>query len=92
MNTKHRPCRSKRYLNWVATQPCAMCGGQGGDAHHIKGVGHLSGAGLKASDLMTMPMCRPCHEAAHANPGVYQLDLIQRTLDKAEAEGVIKIA
>jgi len=34
------------------------------EPHHIIGVG-LGGMGTKASDIHTMPLCRPCHRAVH---------------------------
>jgi len=58
--------RSKAYLNWIRLLPCAHCGRSGDvEAHHIKGVGGLSGAGLRASDYLAMPLCPDCHAGLH---------------------------
>ena len=64
---KSPPWRSEKYLAWVRTQPCLMCGGPA-EAHHIKGVGNFSGAGVKASDILTMPLCHKHHDAMHMEP------------------------
>jgi len=57
---KNKPIRNKKYLDWVKSLDCCFCGGSGGDAHHILGVGE-GGMGTKASDLRAMPVCRECH-------------------------------
>lgn len=58
--------RSPEYLAWVAGQPCASCRSQiAVQAHHLKGRGGLSGAGLKAPDSFAMPLCFECHERLH---------------------------
>lgn len=58
--------RSDLYLRWVASLPCARCKyEQGVQAHHFKGVGHMSGMALKAPDYWTMPLCATCHAQLH---------------------------
>lgn len=95
--------RNKKYLEWVAEQDCCECGGEGGgeggDAHHLKGIGHLSGAGLKAPDSYAIPLCRPCHTDFHgvtrSNGKLHdymtpedQWEHVARTLSKAIDEGI----
>ncbi len=61
--------RNADYLRWVAGRPCARCGRQGNtQAHHIRGIGHKSGVGLKAPDQWTAPLCVGCHHEFHADP------------------------
>ena len=58
--------RNEDYLRWVASLPCARCGAAGStQAHHFKGRGQLSGAGLKAPDYWAMPLCHQCHGFFH---------------------------
>jgi len=47
--------RAPRYLRWVASLPCIVCGLEGSTqaAHANNG----KGMGKKASDLATFPMC-----------------------------------
>lgn len=56
------------YLAFVRTLPCAHCMHPEAEPHHIIGMG-LGGMGTKASDIHTMPLCRPCHRAVHDKPG-----------------------
>ncbi|WP_262927376.1 DUF968 domain-containing protein [Phytohalomonas tamaricis] len=65
--------RSRQYLNWVKQQPCCCCEAPADDPHHIKGIGHLSGAGLTAPDSFAIGLCRPCHDALHARPELLAL-------------------
>lgn len=72
-----RDCRwrSPKYLAWVRTQPCVVCGATTGiAAHHMIGMYNLGGMGLKAPDSYAMPACDPaagsfndCHQQIHAN-------------------------
>jgi len=91
---KVKAFRSSKYLAWVKTLPCCICGAPADDAHHIIGTGSLSGMGMKAADTYTMPVCRADHRFIHENPDVWvsQWEWIARTLAKAFDEGVIKIA
>ena len=98
MMQKSPPWRSKKYLAWVKTLPCCLCGCPSDDPHHVKGIGNLSGAGLKASDIYTMPLCRRCHNRIHdpktdedqsaANDQFYY---ICRTVERAVKEGILVI-
>ena len=83
--------RNAKYLAWVRSLPCFLCGGLSGEAHHIKGIGHLSGAGLKASDVYVMPLCNTCHGDMHRKPELWptQWEGVARTLAKAVEEGIL---
>jgi hypothetical protein len=90
---KIKAFRSDKYLKWVKTQPCVMCGEQSDDAHHITGTGGLSGMGMKPPDIYTMPACRIHHTIIHQSPEVWedQWQWIARTMAKAIEEGVLKV-
>ena len=82
--------RSPSYLAWVRTLPCCVCGCTGGnEAHHIKGVGHHSGAGIKACDSLTMSLCPTHHRELHATPEQWPLQVawVAMTRVRARAEG-----
>ena len=93
---KHPRIESRKYLDWVATLPCADCKVADGTvvAHHLKGIySPLSGgAGVKASDYFTMPLCYKHHTAIHNGDKdllEWQPYYILVTLDKAFKGGVI---
>lgn len=56
------------YLDFVRTLPCSICETTVGIvAHHIKGIGHFSGTGMKSPDELSMPLCGTCHNDFHFN-------------------------
>jgi hypothetical protein len=91
---KAKAFRNDKYLRWVKHQPCIICGCPSDDAHHITGTGNLSGMGMKAPDIYTMPVCRPHHTEIHQSPELWpeQWEWIARTMAKAISEGVLKVA
>lgn len=55
---KSVPERDAKYLAFVRTHPCALCGKRFGiEAAHFG----PHGFGSKASDYQAMPLCRSCH-------------------------------
>ena len=81
--------KNKRYLAFVRTLPCYACGNPETEPHHIIGVG-AGAMGAKASDIHTMPLCRPCHDEMHSEIERYQVTQIRwlmKTQDKALEEG-----
>lgn len=90
---KRKPFRSRRYLDWVKTQPCVICGAPADDPHHMIGLGGMSGMGMTAPDSLAMPVCRPHHDEIHRNPDWWdrQWEFVARTLDRALAEGVLEV-
>jgi len=87
--------KNNKYLEWVRQQSCCGCHHPGPNhAHHIKGVGYLSGGSLKAPDWATMPLCVTCHTKMHRPdkyPEMYnmQWEWLARTLGKAVEQGVL---
>ncbi|HYF36060.1 MAG TPA: hypothetical protein VD994_12270 [Prosthecobacter sp.] len=53
-----KPPRDKRYLDWIRTQPCAVCGIEWEiEAAHTG----PHGLGQKSSDHSAIPLCAECH-------------------------------
>ena len=90
-----KPYRNQNYIKWVKQQVCP-CGNHADDAHHVIDVG-LGGMGTKASDLLTFPVCRSCHQDIHANlkhwENIYgdQMFWVAMTIEQAREEGVISL-
>ncbi|HHH1258999.1 TPA: DUF968 domain-containing protein [Yersinia enterocolitica] len=64
---------SRKWLTWVKSQSCSGCGGSADDAHHIIGHGQ-GGMGTKAHDLFSIPLCRGCHDALHADMHTWEAE------------------
>ncbi|HDM8436245.1 DUF968 domain-containing protein [Yersinia enterocolitica] len=64
---------SAKWLKWVKSQQCCGCGNSADDPHHIIGHGQ-GGMGTKAHDLLTIPLCRICHDALHADMRVWEAE------------------
>lgn len=61
---KERRRRDKDHLEYVASQPCLICGRRPAQAHHLKFAQARSMA-LKVSDEYTVPLCNVHHDALH---------------------------
>ncbi|RJR07932.1 DUF968 domain-containing protein [Candidatus Parcubacteria bacterium] len=55
---------SEKYLNFVRSMPCSVCGKMDTEAHHIR-FAYNSGTGMKPSDTWAIPLCRHHHRAIH---------------------------
>jgi len=67
MIQKTKPIRDEKYLAWIRTQPCVVCGAGPCQAAHQR---LLSGSiGAKPGDYHALPNCQSCHMAEH-NKGV----------------------
>ena len=62
---KERRHRDKRHLQFVATQPCLICGRSPSDAHHLR-FAQPRAMGRKVSDEFTVPLCRVHHRQIHS--------------------------
>ncbi len=87
---KDKPFRSKKYTDWVKSLDCCACGVNSSEPHHIINEGE-GGTGTKACDLLSMPLCRPCHVKIHRADGdkSQQWKWVAKTLQKAIKEGVL---
>lgn len=56
--------RDKAHLQFVATQPCLLCGILPSDPHHLRFT-QPRALGLKVSDEFTVPLCRTHHRELH---------------------------
>ena len=94
LRPKRRRWECEKYTRWVKAQPCACCGQQADDPHHLIGHGQ-GGMGTKSHDLFVLPLCRRHHDELHADTVAFekkygsQLELIFRFLDRALAIGVL---
>ena len=64
---KKKPFRSEKYLKWIRSTPCMVCGtDQGIQPHHLIGHG-TKGGSLKSDDRLVMPLCAKHHHELHHN-------------------------
>ena len=52
-----KTARSWRYLAWIRTLPCVICGAHAEAAH----TGNDGGMSMKPSDYSAIPLCSDCH-------------------------------
>jgi len=65
---KTKTPRDPRYLAWLRERPCAFC--QAPEPSEVSHHGR-NGMGMKASDHLALPACKPCHtrhHSKHASP------------------------
>lgn len=63
--------RSEKWLRWVKSQPCVVCGKGADDPHHLIGQGKGMMGG-KADDLDCIPLCRHHHNELHQNVKAFE--------------------
>jgi len=61
---KERSVRNKEHLQFVAQQPCLICGRRPTHAHHVR-FAERRALGMKVSDEFTVPLCSVHHDAVH---------------------------
>jgi hypothetical protein len=92
--TKSKRWQNRKYLDWIATLPCANCGLEDETIvpHHAINIGSIAGRvgnkglGLKSNDWLAMPLCHGCHSGLHSGEKIIlsgQPLFIFDTLDKA---------
>jgi ERF superfamily len=59
-----RRYRDRPHLEFVAAQPCLLCGRQPCDAHHLRFM-QPRALGRRVSDEFAVPLCRTHHRALH---------------------------
>ncbi len=59
-----RRYRDRAHLEFVASQPCLVCGRQPCDAHHLRFM-QPKALGRRVSDEFAVPLCRTHHRALH---------------------------
>lgn len=101
MIPKFNHWRSRKWLDWVKSQPSCISGRPSDDSHHIKGYSYItgSGAGQKGDDLFVIPLTRDEHALFHSGITVLaweeengrQFEHWARLVRLAIKEGVLKI-
>lgn len=61
---KEKRIRRKDHLEFVAAQPCLVCGRRPAQAHHLR-FAQPRAMALKVSDEYTLPLCAGHHDALH---------------------------
>lgn len=56
--------RDREHIQFVAKQPCLICGRRPSDAHHVR-FAQSAALGRKVSDEFTVPLCRGHHREVH---------------------------
>jgi hypothetical protein len=59
-----RRYRDRAHLEFVASQPCLLCGRQSSEPHHLRFVQPRT-LGRKVSDEYAVPLCRTHHREVH---------------------------
>jgi len=59
-----RRYRDRTHLEFVASQPCLLCGRQPSDPHHLRFM-QPRAMGRRVSDEFAVPLCRTHHRAVH---------------------------
>ncbi len=59
-----RRIRDREHVEWVAKEPCLVCGRCPADAHHLR-FAQSPALGRKVSDEFTVPLCRGHHREVH---------------------------
>ena len=67
-NWKPQTYRNSKYMRFIKTLPCCVCGRMPSDPHHVKEKGK-GGICLKPSDLNCIPLCRLHHQEGES-PGM----------------------
>ena len=78
--------RDRAHLDFVASQPCLVCGRQPSDPHHLR-FAQPRALGMKVSDEFTVPLCRVHHRQLHqaGNEVAWWQDRKIKALDVARA-------
>lgn len=61
---KEKRIRSKEHLEFVARQPCLVCGRRPAQAHHLR-FAQSRAMSLKVSNEFTLPLCAGHHDELH---------------------------
>jgi len=83
MFPKPKTYRHSKYLEFVRSQPCCVCGNMHrSHPHHTE----VSGTGIKGNDLSCIPLCGSHHTEIH-HIGVktfedkYKVDIIMKNME-----------
>jgi ferredoxin len=93
-NQQMKKWKNRKYMEWVAEQPCIHCGTYPVQVHHIRSNALGAGMGLKAPDYYTMPVCQQCHMDCHSleHDRETQYRWILQTIGMAITNGILKMS
>jgi hypothetical protein len=77
-----KECTNKKYLTWIATKECLVCGDPNTVPHHCEGLLPARGLAVK-HDLLAVPLCVLCHVQVHGTPDFWEwenIDLEKRII------------
>ena len=85
--------KSEKYLSFVRTLPCALCGSHPSEAHHAINIGLGGYIGGKVSDILSMPLCQRHHAEIHRiGRDDSQKNWVLKTITKAIDHGIITVS
>jgi hypothetical protein len=90
MIPKSKTFRSPKYLDFIRSKPCLMCGSPAPSDPHHERLGE-GGMGLKAPDTHALPLCRECHGRRHIGTGFVGFIDIRRVIVDYLTEYIGKI-
>lgn len=81
----------KKHMAKVAQLPCAICGIEPVEVHHMR-EGGAAGAGQRASDWLTIPLCPDCHRGPRGVHGTkFAMYLLKKNEHALLAETLEKL-
>ena len=83
---KINPYRSKKYLAFVRSHPCVVCGRKA-QAHHVRRHYWGAGTAIKPHDYVTIPLCLVCHKPETENSLNVEriiIDLLMEYIEKGK--------
>ena len=77
--------RDPKYLLWLRTQRCVLCGRYASPTHDVVPMHKGGGMGIKGSDHDALPGCTKCHAWEHNGAGTFWAMVeVNSGLDRAE--------
>ena len=88
---KTKTYRNEKYLNFIRSKPCLICGGRS-QAHHVRRQYWGSGVSQKSHDYCTIPLCYACHSPEAEKELNVERIIIDNIMEYIERERKVKDA
>ena len=75
--------RSAKYLKFVRSHPCIICG-RSSQAHHVRRSYFGAGMGIRPSDYVAIPFCLECHKPENEKDLNVELIIINLLMEYIE--------